>query len=189
MPKKNKTQDGKKSHALMYTLIIILVLAVWLAIFAFATKLDMFGMGQYLRPMLEDVPVLNRILPELSEAEIADRNNYPYSSLKEAIARIQELETQLAEERDKSKETTASIESLQAEIDRLKVFEENQLEFEQRVKEFDEKVVFSDDAIDIEEYKKYYEQFGLNVVYYRKKKRLTQMKLAELVDIDRIHRL
>ncbi len=37
------------------------------------------------------------------------------------------------------------------------------------------------------EYKKYYEQFGLNVVYYRKKKRLTQFKLAELVDIDRSH--
>ena len=38
-----------------------------------------------------------------------------------------------------------------------------------------------------QEYKKYYEQFGLNVVYYRKRKRLTQMKLAELVDIDRSH--
>ena len=37
------------------------------------------------------------------------------------------------------------------------------------------------------EYKKYYEQFGLNVVYYRKEKRLTQLKLAELVDIDRSH--
>ena len=37
------------------------------------------------------------------------------------------------------------------------------------------------------EYKKFYEQFGLNVVYDRKKKRLTQMKLAELADIDRSH--
>ena len=37
------------------------------------------------------------------------------------------------------------------------------------------------------EYKKFYEQFGLHVVYYRKKKRLTQMKLAELADIDRSH--
>lgn len=37
------------------------------------------------------------------------------------------------------------------------------------------------------EYKKFYEQFGLNVVYYRKKKCLTQMKLAELADIDRSH--
>ena len=37
------------------------------------------------------------------------------------------------------------------------------------------------------EYKKFYEQFGLNVVYYRKKKLLTQMKLADLADIDRSH--
>lgn len=38
-----------------------------------------------------------------------------------------------------------------------------------------------------QEYKGFYEKFGLNVVYYRKRKRLTQMKLAELVDIDRSH--
>ena len=37
------------------------------------------------------------------------------------------------------------------------------------------------------EYQSLYEQFGLNVVYYRKKKRLTQLQLAELVDIDRSH--
>ena len=38
-----------------------------------------------------------------------------------------------------------------------------------------------------QEYKGLYEKFGLNVVYYRKRKRLTQMKLAEMVDIDRSH--
>lgn len=37
------------------------------------------------------------------------------------------------------------------------------------------------------EYKAYYEKFGLNVVYYRKQKKLTQLQLAELVDIDRSH--
>ncbi len=36
-------------------------------------------------------------------------------------------------------------------------------------------------------YKKLYEQFGLNVVYHRKRKRLTQMQLAELVNVDRSH--
>ena len=36
-----------------------------------------------------------------------------------------------------------------------------------------------------QEYKALYEKFGLNVVYYRK--RLTQLQLAELVDIDRSH--
>ncbi len=37
------------------------------------------------------------------------------------------------------------------------------------------------------EYQPMYEKFGLNVVYYRKRKRLTQLQLAELVDIDRSH--
>ncbi len=37
------------------------------------------------------------------------------------------------------------------------------------------------------EYQSLYEKFGLNVVYYRKRKRLTQMQLAELADIDRSH--
>lgn len=38
-----------------------------------------------------------------------------------------------------------------------------------------------------QEYKALYEKFGLNVVYYRKRKRLTQLQLAEMVDIDRSH--
>lgn len=37
------------------------------------------------------------------------------------------------------------------------------------------------------EYKTLYEKFGLNVVYYRKRKKLTQLQLAELVDVDRSH--
>ena len=32
-----------------------------------------------------------------------------------------------------------------------------------------------------------YEKFGLNVVYYRKKKRLTQLELAELAEVDLSH--
>lgn len=38
-----------------------------------------------------------------------------------------------------------------------------------------------------DEYKHLYEAFGLNVVFYRKRKKLTQLQLAELVDIDRSH--
>lgn len=32
-----------------------------------------------------------------------------------------------------------------------------------------------------------FEAFGLNIVYYRKRARLTQLQLAELVDVDRSH--
>ena len=38
-----------------------------------------------------------------------------------------------------------------------------------------------------DEYKEQYQQFGLNVVYYRKKKRLSQTQLAEMVDIHRTY--
>ena len=38
-----------------------------------------------------------------------------------------------------------------------------------------------------DEYRTFYQQFGLNVVYYRKKKRLSQTQLAELVDIHRTY--
>ena len=37
------------------------------------------------------------------------------------------------------------------------------------------------------EYKSLYEKFGLNVVYYRKRLKMTQLELAELVDVDRSH--
>ncbi len=38
-----------------------------------------------------------------------------------------------------------------------------------------------------QEYKDLYIKFGLNVVYYRKLRKLTQLQLAELADIDRSH--
>lgn len=36
-------------------------------------------------------------------------------------------------------------------------------------------------------YKSQYEMLGLNISYYRKKRRLTQLQLAELADVDRSH--
>ena len=38
-----------------------------------------------------------------------------------------------------------------------------------------------------EEYREQYRKFGLNVVYYRKMLRITQLQLAELLDIQRSH--
>ena len=38
-----------------------------------------------------------------------------------------------------------------------------------------------------DEFREFYQQFGLNVVYHRKKKRLSQTQLAELVDIHRTY--
>ena len=49
---------------------------------------------------------------------------------------------------------------MQAEINRLKKYEENQAQLNRRIKEFDENVVYNSKAPDTEEYKKYYEEIN-----------------------------
>lgn len=168
MAKKEKKQDengneekhgiGSKIVAIVIGLVIVLV---WLAIFGVLIKLDVGGFGSsILRPLLKDVPVINKVLPNVSDSQIAYENNYPYKSLEEAIARIKELETQNAKLTKTNKSTAKTIKELKAEVKRLKVFEDNQTAFEARVKEFDKNVVFNDKAPTLEEYKAYYESIN-----------------------------
>lgn len=158
---KNIDNQEKRGNKALTIIIAILIVIIWLAIFGLLIKMDVgdFGSG-VLRPVLKDVPVLNWILPEYDEEQLAEENNYPYKSLDEAIARINELEAQLAEKEKTAEDAEEEKSELQAEIDRLKVFEENQKAFEERVKEFDKNVVFADAAPDISEYKAYYEEIN-----------------------------
>ena len=83
--------------------------------------------------------------------------SYNYSSVSEAVAKIKELEKQLAASKDTNTADSEQIANLQAEVERLKKFEEAQENFSKRVAEFDEKVVFNEKAPDISEYKTFYE--------------------------------
>lgn len=138
-------------------LIGLVVIIIWLIIFALLIKMDVGGVGTMLRPYLKNVPVINQILPEASNEEIAEETGYKYNSLAEAVERIKELEKQLAAYQTSGDASAQTIAELQAEVDRLKVFEENQEYYEQLKDEFDREVVFTDNAPDIEEYKKWYE--------------------------------
>lgn len=161
MAKKNKDvskDKDKEGNKVLTILIALLIVIIWLAIFGFLIKFDVGGFGSgVLRPILKDVPIINRILPDVSEDQIAEENNYEYNSLPEAVAKIKELEQMITDMTQNNVENSAGTEDLQAEIDRLKVFEENQLAFEERVAEFDKNVVFADAAPEIEEYKAFYE--------------------------------
>lgn len=163
MAKKNKAAEGSENEKgigtkITVAVIVLMVILVWLVVFALLIKLDVNGLGSsVLRPLIKDIPVVNKILPDVSEEQLAYENNYPYSSLEEAIAKIKELEK---ENETLTKEGTSSAKKVKeqaAEIERLKVYEDNQKAFDEKVKEFDEKVVFADQAPSIEEYKKYYE--------------------------------
>lgn len=168
MAKKNKkdrfdTTDkkGKAKGKVFAVLLILLIVFVWLAIFALLIKLDVGGFGSsILRPLIKDIPIINRVLPEVSDEQLAYENNYPYKSLEDAIKRIKELELEIENMSEDDTDSTDKINELEAEVARLKVFEDNQLAFEERRKEFDTEVVFGEKAPSIEEYKKYYESIN-----------------------------
>ncbi len=150
-------QEEKKGGGILSMLIVLLIVIIWLAIFAALIKFDVGGFGSgVLRPILKDVPVINRILPEYTDEEFFEEHNTKYSTLESAIARIKELELQLADYKNQDESDSDTIKDLRAEIERLKVYEDEYKKFQDRVKAFDEKVVFAEQAPSIEEYKQYY---------------------------------
>lgn len=162
MAKKNKDLidiEEKKGNKFMTFLIAILIIALWLGMFALCIKLDVGGFGSsVMYPIFKDVPVINKILPDNVVSEEYDK--YEYKSLAEAINHIKELEKEIKKLKDEGKADDEKIADLQAEIERLKAFEESQLLFEKQKEEYYNEVVFGDNAIDYEYYKQYYEQIN-----------------------------
>ena len=157
--KKKKSEEKEGIFSRILTIIIVLfIVAIWLAIFALLIKYDVGGFGStVLRPMLKDIPGINQILPDIPDEQAAEENNYPYKNLPEAMDRISELEAELAAANGTKTGNANYLAQLEAEVARLKTFEENQLQFQKEKDKFDKEVVFNDKAPDPEEYKKYYE--------------------------------
>ena len=122
---------GKKKSRLMTSLIAVSIVVIWIAIFALLIKLDVGGFGStVLYPVLKDVPVLNKILPEVSDETLSSNSGETYSTLQEAINRINELENEVALYKKNSDANAETISNLTAEVSRLKTYEENQTYFE-----------------------------------------------------------
>ncbi|MBQ4069104.1 MAG: hypothetical protein IJC76_07605 [Lachnospiraceae bacterium] len=153
----------KKENKLVSTIITIVVILIWIAIIAILIKLDVGEFGTKITPIFKDVPVINKILPENTSEKTENDEDYPYKSLGDAISYIKELEVQLADKQKNNGKLKNKNEDLQKEVDRLKVFENNQKEFESLKKQFSEEVVFGEDAIDYENYMKYYELISPDV--------------------------
>lgn len=153
----NLDQESGGSKAVT-ALIAIIIILIWLAVFAFLIKLDVGGIGSnVLYPVLKDVPVVNKILPEASEEQQASEGNYKYNTLKSANDRIKELERRLESQTGTTTANSDYIAELEAEVKNLQKYKDDQDAFDKRVAEFDEKVVFADNAPDVSEYRQYYE--------------------------------
>ena len=129
-------EDDEQGSGSVFMVTFVIVL-IWLGILCLVIKVDLGGFGSnVLTPILKDVPVLKYILPRSTVAEVTDEASGSYggyTNLREAVDYIHELELEL--ERANSTNTTNSedINALKAEIQRLKTFEDQQVEF-QRIK-------------------------------------------------------
>ena len=162
--KKNGTTDefeeesgGGKAAVVFVTLMIIVI---WIAILAVLVHFDVGGFGStVMQPILKDVPYVNKILPKTEEEETKTKEDskYPYKTVDEAVAYIKELEKELADAKESNSENDAYVADLEAQAAQWKEYKENEQKFEEEKAKFYKEVVFSDQAPDINEYKKYYE--------------------------------
>lgn len=146
---------GGVSSFLVTTIIVV----VWIAILCLLIKMDVGGFGsEILSPLLKDIPVLNKILPSNNSTETVDEGAYGgYSSLKEAVDYIKVLELELEHSQTVNNADTEELTALKAEVERLKEFEDMQVEFQRIKEQFYEEIIYADNGPGPEEYKKYYE--------------------------------
>ncbi len=150
-------EGGSRLAVFFVTLVII---AIWLAILGLLVKMDVGGFGStVLKPLLKDVPYLNRVLPESEEGAVSTEQGTenPYATLDEAVARIKELEIELQNEKNANADSLSRNQELQEQSAQLEQYKANEAAFEALKQKFDEEVVFSDRAPDINEYKAFYE--------------------------------
>ena len=164
-------------------LVTALIVVVWIAILCLLIKLDVGGFGSgVLTPVLKDVPVISKILPtatneETIVEEARDDSSYGgYTNLKEAVDYITELELELQRAQSSGAESSEELESLRAEVARLKTFEDNQVEFQRIKTEFYEEVIYAENGPGEEAYKKYYESIDPATAEYLYKQVVQQVE-------------
>lgn len=158
--------DGDDAGGLSIVMVTIIIIVIWLAILALLIKLDVGGLGStVMRPLIQDVPVVNLILPAESNLGSntgvgtgeAEDQYMGFKSLDEAVAYIKQLEAEIARLKSGSSTDTARVEALEKEIERLRTFEKSQVEFERIKNEFYNEVVYAEKGPGIDAYAKYYE--------------------------------
>lgn len=149
--------EGGGFSVFITTLIIILV---WVAILCALIKLDVGGFGSgVLAPILKNVPVVNKILPDSEDStddEGVDISGY--TSIRDAVREIDALQAEITRLSEDNERKDEQIAAQSEEIARLKTFEDKQVEFERIKTEFFNEVVYAENGPGAEEYQKYYEK-------------------------------
>lgn len=152
----DEENEGGTIPVILVTLIIVIV---WLAILCVLVKLNVGGFGSnVLAPLIKDVPVINKILPKEAITETENAEEYGgYTSLAEAVEQIKALELQLEAANSSDDSNEQLVADLTAEVNRLKTFEQNQVEFERIKNQFYEEVIYAENGPGPDAYIEYYE--------------------------------
>lgn len=151
--------EDTESGSIPVILVTAIIVLVWVAILCVLVKLNVGGFGaNVLAPIIKDVPVINKILPETADTETSDGSGYGgYTSLAEAVEQIKALELQLEAAQSSGSSNEELVSDLEAEVARLKTFEDNQVEFERIKNQFYEEVVYAENGPGADAYVQYYE--------------------------------
>lgn len=173
-------EESGSGSVFLVTFIIVLV---WIAILCLIVKLDFGGFGSnILTPILKDVPVLNMILPSNKEVVVQEGESEVYGgydNLRDAVDYIKELELELERAQSAQTDSSDEVSQLKAEVERLKTFEDSQVDFQKLKTEFYEEVIYADKGPGIEEYRKYYEEMDPATAEYLYKQVVTQMEESQ----------
>lgn len=170
--------EDEEAGGVSVFLVTVIIVVIWIAILCLLIKLDVGGFGSgVLAPVLKDVPVINKILPAEAVVTTEDEEAYGgYTSLREAVDYIMELELELERAQSESNVSLEELEELRAEIERLQTFEDAQVEFERIKTEFYEEVVYAEQGPGPEEYQKYYETIDPTTAEYLYKQVVQQVE-------------
>lgn len=176
--------EDEEAGGVSVFLVTVVIVIIWIAILCLLIKLDVGGFGSnVLAPVLKDVPVINKILPAESVVSTDDEESYGgYTSLREAVDYIKELELEIEQMQSNSNMDSEELDELRAEIERLQTFEDSQVEFERIKTEFYEEVVYAENGPGPEEYQKYYETIDPTTAEYLYKQVVEQLEQDETLE-------
>ena len=172
-------EDEEEGNGFFTFLATIAIVAIWLAIVCVVIKLDVGGFGSgVLTPLLKDVPVVNKILPnaDTDKKEDVEVDNGGYTNIRDAVETINDLQLQLQAAQTELAKRDEEIIGLKEQVNNLQQFADNQYEFQRIKTEFFEQVVYAEKGPGADDYKKYYEAMDKTTAEYIYKQVIMQLE-------------
>ena len=161
MAKEKRNREGKKGIGASAIAIMVLIILFFLTLMALLIKCDVGGFGsEVLRPVFKDVPIINKILPDASDEEVAKESDYPYNTLAEALDQIKIMDEQLNAKDAEILGLNDKVAELQSEVDQLTVYKTEQEDFEAKKNQFYDEIVYGDSAPDADTYIEWYNEIS-----------------------------